>query len=298
MEDTSLVFLFELRRIRVEKTFLLLLIIFILSGCASRPHEVKFNTGFDQSIDSITVLNGELINLPTISREGHQFLGWAVSEYPDSALYIESTPVTKSFTLYAKWRINSYNITYDTQGGTEVTSITALFGASIYPPSQPLMNGYEFVGWSLNQNSTQIYEFRTMPGQDLLLYAIWKEVAKTGASPNEAIYVTLDTMYEVFLDIEQFVVFRYQPTNSGSYTMESFGSFDTYVKVFQLVEIDDNSITWEDLFQINQEDDFGEGGNFKLTIDMSQSIVYFILVEMFFNTIDSGTIQFKLIFSS
>ena len=63
----------------------------------------------------------------------------------------------------------------------------------------------------------------------------------------------LDTMYEVFLDIEQFVVFRYQPTNSGSYTMESFGSFDTYVKVFQLVEIDDNSITWEDLFQIGNK---------------------------------------------
>jgi len=54
-----------------------------------------------------------------------------------------------------------------------------------------------------------------MPGQDLLLYAIWKEVAQTGSSPDEAIIITLETIYEVFLDIEQFVVFRYQPTNSG-----------------------------------------------------------------------------------
>jgi hypothetical protein len=80
--------------------------------------------------------------------------------------------------------------------------------------------------------------------------------------------------------------------------MESFGSFDTYVKVYQLVGLDDNAISFEDLYQIDQEDDFGDGGNFRLTINMSQSVVYFIQVEMFFDDTDSGTIQFKLISSS
>lgn len=86
----------------MKKTLFLFVIILLLTGCSSTTHEVKFNTGFAQNLDPIMVENGESINLPTISREGYQFLGWAVSEETDSALYIESNPVTKSFTLYAK----------------------------------------------------------------------------------------------------------------------------------------------------------------------------------------------------
>lgn len=133
-----------------------------------------------------------------------------------------------------------------------------------------------------------------MPGNNLTLYAIWKEVNYTGSSPSDAIVVTLDTLYEVFLDLNQSVIFRFQPTTNGTYLLESYGDFDTYVRVFQLSVTYEDPITWDDLFQIEDEDDFGENQNFKLSIVLNQNNVYIIQVEMFFQDIDSGTIQFKI----
>lgn len=281
----------------MKRFLFIVIIVSLLSGCQTTSHEIKFDTGYDEIIHPVMVENGDTLDLPTITREGYQFLGWSVSQESDGALYNALQPVTTSFTLYAKWFINSYHITFDSQGGTLVNDLTALYEEPINPPEEPLKNGYEFIGWSLEKDSNVTYEFDTMPGHDVTLYAIWEEVTQTGASPNEAIYIQLDTIYEVFLDLNQSILFRFQPATSGFYTMESFGEFDTYVKVYQLVGQDDSSIAWEDLYQIEAEDDFGEGNNFKLSVEMSQNAIYFIQVEMFFMDTISGTIQFKLIIS-
>ncbi len=278
----------------MKKLFLLILLVITLSGCQPKIHEIAFQTGFEKSINPVLVENGNSLELPEITREGYQFLGWFVSPRNDSALYNETEPVTQSFVLYAKWRLNSYTIIYDSKGGTLIPNQTALYGASISKPLNPIKNGCEFLGWSLEEDSTEIYQFVKMPGNNLTLYAIWKEVNYTGSSPSDAIVVTLDTLYEVFLDLNQSVIFRFQPTTNGTYLLESYGDFDTYVRVFQLSVTYEDPITWDDLFQIEDEDDFGENQNFKLSIVLNQNNVYIIQVEMFFQDIDSGTIQFKI----
>ncbi len=65
-------------------------------------YTVKFNTNGGIIVDSAKVMRGKVLEAPVTSRDGYVFDGW----YEDSALTIPfdfNTPITKSFTLYAKW---------------------------------------------------------------------------------------------------------------------------------------------------------------------------------------------------
>lgn len=277
----------------MKKTLICLMVVF-LGACQTVTYKVVFDTGFEQQIDPINVVYGEILELPEITREGYMFLGWFISSDANSPIYSLKEPVKSSFTLYAKWRKSSYRLIFDTQGGTEMLEQNVLYGESITKPEVPIKNGYDFVGWSDSQTSDTLYTFKTMPGHDLTLYAIWKEVNQDGSTPNNAIIMTIDTLYEVFIDLNQYVMFSFTVSESGTYTIESYGGFDTYVFVYQLMQTGSSIITWDDLFQINSEDDFGEGQNFKLTMQLHENYVYYFRVEMFFDDTDFGTVGFKI----
>lgn len=78
----------------------------------------------------------------------------------------------KSFTLYAKWLVNGYTITFNSNGGTPVADLSAEFGASITAPTPPTREGYNFEGWYENSSLTgNKYVFTTMPAKNFMLYA-------------------------------------------------------------------------------------------------------------------------------
>ena len=64
-------------------------------------------------------------------------------------------------------------ITYDTDGGSYIESITANAGSKIYPPADPVREGYRFDGWELDG---QTFEFDVMPQNDITLKAVWTKV--------------------------------------------------------------------------------------------------------------------------
>lgn len=74
-----------------------------------------------------------------------------------------------------------YTITFDSQGGTEVTNRVLPQGAAIYPPTAPTRTGYTFAGWYADQSCTQPYDFTNavMPGEDFTLYAKWDALTYT-----------------------------------------------------------------------------------------------------------------------
>ena len=65
------------------------------------------------------------------------------------------------------WNVNKYTITFETDGGSEVESITADFGTAITAPAAPTKEGYTFIGWS-----PELPE--TMPAEDITLTAVWE----------------------------------------------------------------------------------------------------------------------------
>ena len=107
--------------------------------------------------------------LPTdVTRTGYTFKGWYDNEN------LTGSPVTAiggtemgSKEYWAKWEINQYTITFDTNGGSEIAPITQDYGTKITAPDNPTRKGYTFKGWD-----KEIPE--TMPAENITVKAQWE----------------------------------------------------------------------------------------------------------------------------
>ena len=100
---------------------------------------------------------------------GCTFGGWNKAD--GTAWDYASDKVTDNITLYAKWAANTYTITFDTAGGSEIAPITQDYGTAITAPADPTREGYTFIGWD-----TEIPT--TMPAENITLKARWKDTEK------------------------------------------------------------------------------------------------------------------------
>ena len=91
-------------------------------------------------------------DLPELSAEGYTFLGWFIEEEKVSAGYL----LQKNETLFAKWQINSYEITYYTQFGTTPEPIVLKYGESYTKENLAALSepGYTFLGWFYYENES------------------------------------------------------------------------------------------------------------------------------------------------
>ena len=96
---------------------------------------------------------------------GYTFGGWNKAD--GTAWDYASDKVTDNIILYAKWTANTYTITFDTVGGSEIAPITQDYGTAITVPADPTREGYTFIGWE--------GEFpETMPAHNMTVTAQWK----------------------------------------------------------------------------------------------------------------------------
>ena len=105
-------------------------------------------------------------------KTGYSFTGWYRDELLTN-LYAFSTMPAENLTLYAKWTINQYTISFDTNGGSAVASITLDYASSVSAPVDPTKAGFAFAGWYEDPELTDFYEFTTIPDEDITLYADW-----------------------------------------------------------------------------------------------------------------------------
>ena len=96
---------------------------------------------------------------------GYTFGGWNKAD--GTAWDYASDKVTDNITLYAKWAANTYTITFDTAGGSEIAPITQDYGTVITAPEAPTREGYTFKGWD-----KEIPE--TMPTENITVKAQWE----------------------------------------------------------------------------------------------------------------------------
>ncbi len=100
---------------------------------------------------------------------GYTFGGWNKAD--GTAWDYASDKVTDNITLYAKWAANTYTITFDTAGGSEIAPITQDYGTAITAPADPTREGYTFIGWDKEIPTT-------MPAENITLKAKWKDIEK------------------------------------------------------------------------------------------------------------------------
>ena len=130
----------------------------------ANSYTITFDTDGGSKIDPITQDYGTAINAPADpTREGYTFIGWDTE--------IPTTMPAENVTITAKWKVNQYTITFDSNGGSAVAPITQDYGTAITAPADPTRGGYTFIGWD-----TEIPA--TMPAENMTITAKWKDSEK------------------------------------------------------------------------------------------------------------------------
>ncbi len=87
---------------------------------------------------------------------GYTYTGW------DTAF----ANVTSVLTVNALYTTNSYTLTFNSDGGSEVASITQPYTTLVSAPTPPTKTGYMFAGWNPTMPAS-------MPNEDMTLTAQW-----------------------------------------------------------------------------------------------------------------------------
>jgi len=108
-----------------------------------------------------SVNHGNSITAPSaMTKSGYTFNDWYTDSSLTSAATFPITNVTEPKTFYVKWTINSYPVTWNTDGGTPVpTQTTVNHGSSITVPEVMTKIGYTFGGWYTNYELTTAATF-------------------------------------------------------------------------------------------------------------------------------------------
>ena len=138
-------------------------------------YTVTFNSQGGSAVISKTADYNSLITAPTSpTKTGYTFGGWYKETGCINAWNFMTDKITTDTTLYAKWTINNYTVTFNSQGGSAVTSKTADYNSVITAPVAPTKTGYTFGGWYNEVGCLNAWNFTTdKVTTDTTLYAKW-----------------------------------------------------------------------------------------------------------------------------
>lgn len=122
-------------------------------------------------------------NSGSLVRAGYTFTGWNTSANGSGTSYASGSTysVNTSATLFAQWSTNSLTVTYDTQGGSAVSSTTTNTGGNVSNPGTPTRAGYSFTGWftAASAGSALSFPYTHSQTANFTLFAQWSAVQNT-----------------------------------------------------------------------------------------------------------------------
>ncbi len=133
-------------------------------------YTVTFDSNGGTAVADQQVRDGETATEPTAPTNGENaFLGW----YLNGRKYDFSTPVTSNITLVAVWNDGGqveYTITFNSNGGSAVSSQQVAAGGNVAQPADPVYEGYAFDGWYYGD---VLFNFDTVVTSNIILVARW-----------------------------------------------------------------------------------------------------------------------------
>lgn len=139
---------------------------------------LSFVTGDDNVVvDGVLYAPGTYLAAPEAPvRDNYSFVGW----YKDADctrefIFAGNTMPRRNLTVYAKW-IELHAIYFDSNGGSEVETLTGEVGEAVSAPDDPVLEGYVFEGWFLEDETA--YEITEIPETSVTVYAKWHVQAK------------------------------------------------------------------------------------------------------------------------
>ena len=126
-------------------------------------YTITFDSDGGSTVSPVSLAFGSAVSSPTKpTRAGYVFDRW-MPALPDKM------PPT-NLTVKAVWRVDSYAITFDSNGGSSVAALKLPVGATVTAPTEPARTGHSFDGWSPALPAT-------MPASNLTVTAQWTKAA-------------------------------------------------------------------------------------------------------------------------
>ncbi len=161
---------------------------------------VTFDTDGGYEIEPQYVEKNGYAYFPWTSKAYHDLVGWKLN---GAEFDFNNTSITEDITLVADWEIYTYEVIFDSNGGTAVPSQVIEHGAKVMIPTDPTRDGYFFCGWyrisfsysgsgySGNKTTVTEYDFETPVTEYMTLTAVWKKIYNvTFANANGEVYTT------------------------------------------------------------------------------------------------------------
>ncbi len=147
-------------------------------------YTINFNTNGGSSVKSVTAQYNTTIAKPANpTKVGSTFVGW----YKNSGLttlWNFAAKITSTMTLWAKWNVNRYAITFNTNGGSVISQQTVEHDKLVRKPVNPAKKGFTFLGWYKEPSFTTKWNFdNDKVTVNTTLYAQWEAV--TGVSKDD-----------------------------------------------------------------------------------------------------------------
>lgn len=156
----------------------------------ANTYYVRFNKNASDatgtmSNETFTYGTAKALTSNAFSRTGYTFAGWTTNANGTGTSYTNGQSVSNltstangTVDLYAKWSVNSYTITFNTDGGSAIAAITQNYGTAITAPATPTKDGYTFAGWDKAIPST-------MPAENMTITAQWTQNTATLTDGND-----------------------------------------------------------------------------------------------------------------
>jgi uncharacterized repeat protein (TIGR02543 family) len=144
----------------------------------------ELNGGVNDTLNPATYTKkSETITLQNPTRTGYTFTRWRNSG--DAEVTVIGKGSTGDTTLWAEWKVDTFRITYELNGGVNDGSNPGAYTVEDSITLQnPTRTGYNFTRWR-NSDSTTVDTIKKGSTGDMTLYAEWNNVSVT-VSPTSA----------------------------------------------------------------------------------------------------------------
>ena len=141
---------------------------------------------YDEANAEVETLSGKFEALAAVTAKDYG------SHYPtNDADTKQNIKIEKGLTIDVKYDLDNHTLTFETNGGSTIDPVTVRHGNAVARPADPTKDKYTFIGWYVDPEFTEEYDFATVLEADKTIYAKF-ELTST---PIGDIYVRYDVLH-------------------------------------------------------------------------------------------------------
>lgn len=124
-------------------------------------------------VDNTSTSNGEYPHGTTITVKAQEREGYTFKWSDDNTNYERTFELTETTSLTPVYTRITYTVSFDTDGGNDISTQTINYGEKATRPDNPTKGDYRFIDWYTDDNYTTLYDFDTEIYENKTIYAKW-----------------------------------------------------------------------------------------------------------------------------